>query len=523
VEGNYGTVTQDWATAAESYRTLFALFPDHLDYGLRLIQAQDSLANVRDAQATLDALRKLPPPATDDPRIDLAEVGIAWQRADAKRVLAAASRASAKAETQGAHLLQAKARRHQGAAWRRLGDNAKALANYENALQLYTAAGDRAGAAGILRDIADTTAEQGDYSAAMELYRRSLAVAREIGNAGGEAADLNNIAVVLENRRDFAGAEKMYARALAKFREVDNKQQAAISLGNVGEVLFYQGDLAAAERRIRQAIDAAHQIGDVDNEAYQLSNLALLLQTRGDLSAAKSTFEKALSLWGDSDLHASSAAIVQLGEVQLAQDDLAGARKSQEQALAMRQKLGEQGSIAESHLAISALLLEEGHPTDAEASARQAGAEFHTEKIADQEAIACALQARAQMEQGSSHFRDALKTADRAVLLAAKTQAPMIRLSVAVIAAQVEVGAIGNSAAAKSASVASLRKLRSIQSEARKFGFLGLELESQLVMGQMEMNYGGRDAGRSRLANVEKTASTKGYALIARKAAAAVK
>jgi hypothetical protein len=71
------------------------------------------------------------------------------------------------------------------------------------------------------------------------------------------------------------------------------------------------------------------------------------------------------------------------------------------------------------------------------------------------------------------------------------------------------------------ASVEAVRKLQSTQAEARRLGFLGLELETQLAIGQIEMGYGAADAGRSRLGVLEKIARAKGYALIARKAAAA--
>jgi tetratricopeptide (TPR) repeat protein len=144
VEGNYHEVTKNWAGAVENYRTLFALFPDNLDYGLRFVRAQTAAANVRGAEMTLDTLRKLPAPASDDPRTDLAEVSICWVLNDYKRALAAASRASAKGEAQGSRLIVAQARRQQGAALRVLGENAKALASYAEAKDIFAAAGDRA-------------------------------------------------------------------------------------------------------------------------------------------------------------------------------------------------------------------------------------------------------------------------------------------------------------------------------------------------------------------------------------------
>src|SRR6266851_355878 len=91
VDAGYREVVKDWTAAAEKYRTLTALFPDNLDYGLHLLQAQIAVANTHEAEATLAALRRLPSPSRDDPRIDLAEANLGFQVADYKRTLTAAS------------------------------------------------------------------------------------------------------------------------------------------------------------------------------------------------------------------------------------------------------------------------------------------------------------------------------------------------------------------------------------------------------------------------------------------------
>ena len=39
IEGRYRETIEDWPKAAEIYRSLWGLFPDNLDYGLRLAAA----------------------------------------------------------------------------------------------------------------------------------------------------------------------------------------------------------------------------------------------------------------------------------------------------------------------------------------------------------------------------------------------------------------------------------------------------------------------------------------------------
>ena len=62
IEGRYREVSSDWTKAVEVYITLFALFPDNVDYGLHLASAQRSI-KPSEAIATLERLRRLPPPA----------------------------------------------------------------------------------------------------------------------------------------------------------------------------------------------------------------------------------------------------------------------------------------------------------------------------------------------------------------------------------------------------------------------------------------------------------------------------
>jgi len=400
-----------------------------------------------------------------------------------------------------------------------LGDNEQALQRYAEAKEIFAAAGDRASAAGILRDIADTTAEQGDNAEALKFYSVSLTEVRKIGFQGGVAADLNNMGVVLENQRDFVAAQKLYEQAMAAYRDVGDVRHATIALGNVGEVLFYRGDLAGAETRYRQVLDFSRQIGDTDLEAYHRSNIAILLAARGDLPGAKTTFEQALSLWRDSNPHESSAALLGLGQVELAQGDLITARKTLEEALARRQKLGEKGSIAESRLALAELSLEEGRASDAETAANDVALEFQREKVPEMEATAYALLARAQVEEGK--YDAAQHAVERATLLSTKGQEPLVRLSVAIVRARGRSASEGNSATRRKLSSEALHKLSSVVAEARKFGFLGVELQARLAMGEVEMKSGLAGAGSKRLADLERNAQAKGYGLIARKAAAA--
>ena len=92
VEGKYRELTKEWSLAIDIYHTLFAFFPDDLEYGLRLASCQSSGGKPKEALSTLDALRSLPSPLSDDPRIDREEAHAFDSLGDLKKQLAAATK-----------------------------------------------------------------------------------------------------------------------------------------------------------------------------------------------------------------------------------------------------------------------------------------------------------------------------------------------------------------------------------------------------------------------------------------------
>ena len=60
VEGRYRETTRDWEKAIEIYRALFDFFPDNLDYGLALANAEVNANRWKNALTTIETLRTLP-------------------------------------------------------------------------------------------------------------------------------------------------------------------------------------------------------------------------------------------------------------------------------------------------------------------------------------------------------------------------------------------------------------------------------------------------------------------------------
>jgi serine/threonine protein kinase/tetratricopeptide (TPR) repeat protein len=475
IEGQYREFTNDRAKAVETFRTLFDFFPDNLDYGLRLAAAQTFAGKGKDALATLDSLRKLPSPSAEDARIDLLDAGAAASLGDHKRQQASSSRAVATADAQGARLLAAQARISKCSSLRYVGKPKEAIVTCEEAVKIFDSAGDRGNAARALDNIAVVLMEQGDAAGARKTYEESLAVTKENGDKRTHAMALNNLAGVLRDQLDLPGSRKMLAEAMADFRETGEISGVVNCLENTGIILVDEGKLEDARKKQVEALAIAREIGNKSLTAYGL---------------------------------------YLLGEVYINQGNLSAARKSDEQALQIRNELGEPRTISETQLSLAALAIEEKQFLSAESTARAAAQQLEKLNNVDGAALADYLLARALAAQGK--MPDARAAIDKASTLTQKGDDASIRLRVAIESAILRAGS------GAPADVSEAKKaIQTALADATKQNLTGIQLEARLGLGEVEMKSGDHSAGRAHLAALQKDAVSKGFLLIARKAAAA--
>jgi tetratricopeptide (TPR) repeat protein len=471
---------------------------------------------------------------------------------DFQRLNAVAARAAAKGQAQGSKLVVAEARTEECISLRHLGEPKKATAACNKARGIYASVGDRGGEATVLNNLANNQYDQGDAAGAKAMYEQALAAYRHIGNKRGAAGALDNLANVLGDLGDPAGARRLSEEALKMYREVSDYtgigetlnniaaeqlilgdyegaartfQQAldtwrqtgdrtgmATTLNNMADLLYGQGDLSQAKSKYLDALAAFRETGQKGKSAYPLLGLADVLAAQGELASAKGRYEEVLSISREAgDKHQSASALVGLGSVLDDQGDLPASRRRHEEALAIRTEIGEKATRAESLLALAKLALEEGQCTGAETLARQALKEFHTEKLGDDEILARAVLARTLLVQNK--VADAARELGLPDDLARRSAVRSVRMNYSITTARVQ-AATGGSAIA-------IKRLKRTLAEATEYGYLGLQLEARLALGETELRCGQQVAGRSRLSDLERDATANGFLLIARKAAKA--
>jgi serine/threonine protein kinase/tetratricopeptide (TPR) repeat protein len=508
IEGRYREASRDWAAAAQVHQTLFQLFPDNIDYGLRLAYDQDNDGKPNDSLATVQALRRLKAPLRDDPRIDLAQGDAIGSRGEFPQQVQLARSAAAKAKEQGSGMVLARARAMEGRALWRSGKPADAGQPLREAQELYTKAGNYQASAGIMRTIGGLAYDAGDYEKARSELEQALAVFRRIGARGGIANTLNDLGNAYYTQGNYQAAKKIYQQSLDVLRELDDKSGIAGGLGNLANVLDSQGELQAAEKMQRETIEAFGAVDDQRGVAATMNNLGMLLAEQGRLLPAKQTNEDALALHQKIGFRSGSAYTLQsIGEVLEALGDLSGARNAFQKALTIRRELGEHGNVATTQVDLAELSLEEGNAAVAEDQARQSVQVFASQKDRDQEAWGGAVLARALLAQ--KKLPSAQTAISRAKMTLPSGASYPTRFAVSLAGARVEMASDRSAEAAIQA--------RQVLAQAAQYGYAGYALEARLVLGELKMKVD-RAAGARQLQDLEVEAQSRSYMLIARKA-----
>jgi len=513
IEGHYDESIHEGDKAVEVYRTLWDLFPDNLDYGLRLAAAQTN-AGQAEALQTVAAMRKLPFPASEDPRIDHAEAKAAESLGDLKRQQSAASAAAEKAAQQGARFLMAAALYSEGWALQNLGQFRESMRVAEQSEQISRSLGDRTGVSRVLNLTGSALMSTGDVEGALKKYQAALEISRETGSKQGMSTATNNIANVLLVRGDLSGARKMYGQAVSLFHEVGDKDYEGYALNNLASVTTEQGNWFTATKIADQALHLFHEVNDKDGMAYALVGVASALEVHGDLPGARRNYEESLNFARETgDKNIAAYATYGLCHVEALAGDLPTAKKQCLDALRTRQEMGDKSTTAETRSRYAELLIEEGQPQEAETLLRQALEQFVAERLSDDEIEGRAILARALAAQGKT--AEAQSEINSAQKLASKSQNAATRLKLQIVAARQR--------ARTDTIVKAKDRLETVRAAATKYGFVGYELEAELALGELEMNSGKTAAGRLHLTSLQKAATASGFLSISRKAAAAAK
>jgi tetratricopeptide (TPR) repeat protein len=191
-----------------------------------------------------------------------------------------------------------------------------------------------------------------------------------------------------------------------------------------------------------------------------------------------------------------------LGDIALARGDFAVARRNYGESLSLASNIQAAIGIAASRASSADLAIAEGNPSDAEALARQAAAEFQQERLVDQEVDARNVLARSLLAQG--RIGDAQSEIDRAMSLSAQDRT--VRLSLAITAARLK---------ARSGKLADAKKdLDACMADAVKIKLVGTQFDIAMAQAEVLATTDPKSA-IARLQTLYSEAKTEGYLRVA--------
>ncbi|HKS82915.1 MAG TPA: protein kinase [Candidatus Acidoferrales bacterium] len=500
------------AAAGSSPASPKAPTPPDPEAALSLAQSQIRGGKAREALATLDALRNS---GAADPRVDdiAAQADEALGLYKAEQAAAASAVSHARASNSDAALAGALLR--QAWALAMTGQSKDAIAAAGESQKIFTAAGDAAHVAAGARVAATLFAEEGNLGGAKSKFEQALAAARQAGDNSVAGQDLYGLARVQTLEGDLSGAKKSADDAVTACRTASDRYCESFALAVMADAQYRRGNLPNALDIFQQSLAITK---DDENSAAQLQDfvgLSRVLYMQGDWAGAKAQLDAASRGLQDSgDAFLAAEAQLEMGRLLKAANQLDDARKNFEGAMNAFTNLGAKHGATVAQVEFAGVLVEWGKPTGVDAPFERAAAEFQSEGDRAEEARARTMLARALLAMGAPDKNMAAqKQVNAAIPLVSGVQDPQPRLELIAVAARAA-AALGSAASAG-------KTLEGALSDAQRNGYVPIEFEIRLAMGEIEMKSGKADAGRTRLAALQKEAGDKGFLLMANKAQAA--
>lgn len=347
IEARLYQVNREWSRAAEIYRSLWTFFPDDVDHGLQLALCMGFAGRSKEALQAISALRRLPPPQGDDPRLDLAEARLAMRLSDSIAARRAADAAIAKGRVSGESLVVANALLQRGGALMLEGNPQASLPSFQEARELNERAGNQWGVAMSLAYTGLSLHRMGDLAGAEKVYQEALDIAQKLGSASGMAAQNANLGRLYLDRGELGRALGSLEKSRAQFSEIEDPLLKSRVLFHIGVILSARGDLDGAVERFEEVVEISRRLGSRFDEARALTELGTVLARRGRLDEARRQVDAAIQMLSE-ERHPTFAAtaLAASAEVHARLGDQDQARQRFDRALELDRKAGDRIGIA---------------------------------------------------------------------------------------------------------------------------------------------------------------------------------
>ncbi len=183
-----------------------------------------------------------------------------------------------------------------GAVYSSLGEKQKAIDYYTKALPIFRALGERADEADVLINIGYLHSDLGKVQKAIDYYNQALPVVRAITDRPSEANILGQIGYNYNLIGEKKKALEYFNLALLIFRAIGDRPSEVTTLNNIGAVYSSLGKKQKAFDYHNQALLLSRAAGDRSIEAKSLNRIGLVYESLSELQKALDYFNRALPL-----------------------------------------------------------------------------------------------------------------------------------------------------------------------------------------------------------------------------------
>lgn len=161
------------------------------------------------------------------------------------------------------------------------GQTAEAIADWQQAAELYRQAGESTLLLQVLEPLAKALIEADRFTEAEKVIQQQLSLAREQGDRAGRVYALNNLGVVWLQTEQLEEGTAAIAAALDLAEILGDPALIGLSISNLGLAARLSGDPASAQNYYESALNYRTDAGDLVGLAHTAGRLAEIYQQQG--------------------------------------------------------------------------------------------------------------------------------------------------------------------------------------------------------------------------------------------------
>ena len=247
-----------------------------------------------------------------------------------------------------------------GVVHNRKGDSKSAHAMFDKAEQLYKAGSNNEGSNEVSRQRGIVFRNNGEYDKAQAQFQQSLSVARSIGNEAQQITALIDLSYLASRRGLVSEAESYAQQAVSIGQQKQLENLTAGGLLEVGNAFSAKGDLAKAEHYFNQTIQVARANKGRFNEARGLINLAGLYIQILRIDEGLQMAQQALDFFKQQNYpRLAATCLTHIGRARRRKGEYASALEALNQRLELAKQINSQPAIADTHVELGALLMDQ--------------------------------------------------------------------------------------------------------------------------------------------------------------------